>query len=68
MSQDGYKYIPVHPRPAIVPWGTEIETGFKNEDQLFYLPNDPKEKVNLEERNPNKLAVLKAKLKKKIER
>jgi arylsulfatase A-like enzyme len=68
VSQDGYKYIPAYPGPAIVPWGTEIETGFKNEDQLFYLPNDQKEKVNLAKQNPIKLAVLKAKLKKEIER
>jgi arylsulfatase A-like enzyme len=68
VSQDGYKYIPAHPGPAMVPWGTEIETGFKNEDQLFYLPNDPQEKVNLAERKLDKLAMLKAKLAKEKKR
>lgn len=62
VSQDGYKYIPASSGPEIVPWGTEIKTGFQNQDQLYYLPNDFSEKVNLALENPTKLAELKAKM------
>lgn len=62
VSQDGFKYIPANPGPAVVPWGTEIKTGFLGEDQLYYLPNDGGEKVNLALENPAKLAELKAKI------
>lgn len=62
VSQAGYKYIPASSGPEIVPWGTEIKTGFKKEDQLFYLPTDPGERVNLALERPEKLAELKVKM------
>lgn len=64
VSQEGYKYIPASSGPDIVPWGTEIKTGFKNQDQLYYLPNDPGETVNLALEHPGKLAELKEKMEK----
>jgi arylsulfatase A-like enzyme len=62
VSQEGYKFIPASSGPDIVPWGTEIKTGFKNQDQLYYLPNDPGETVNLALEHPEKLAELKEKM------
>jgi arylsulfatase A-like enzyme len=64
VSQEGYKYIPASSGPWIVPWGTEIKTGFKNQDQLYYLPNDRGETVNLALEHPEKLAELKEKMEK----
>lgn len=62
VSQDGFKYIPASQGPRVVPWGTDILTGFLGEDQLFFLPKDPGEKHNLAGENPEKAAELKRKL------
>lgn len=59
INSDGYKYIPAHQGPAIVPWGTEIETGFLPEDQLYYLPEDKGEQDNLAKQRPEILERLK---------
>ena len=63
INSDGYKYIPAHQGPAIVPWGTEIETGFLLEDQLYYLPGDMAEQNNLAKSRPEILGQLKMELK-----
>jgi arylsulfatase A-like enzyme len=63
---DGYKFIPAHPGPAFVPWGTEIETGFSLSDQLYYLPNDPAEQHNLALKKPELVLELKTELDKII--
>ena len=63
---DGYKLIPAHPGPAMVPWGTEIETGFLPNDQLYFLPEDPGEKNNLAEKVPELVLELKRELDKII--
>lgn len=59
VSQEGYKFIPAHNGPEMVPWGTGIRTGFLNEDQLYYLIDDPSEKLNLASRDPEKTLELK---------
>jgi len=56
VRQDGYKYISPHDGPAIVPWGTEIETGFSSEEQLFDINNDPGETVNIASEFPEVVA------------
>jgi len=62
VSQDGFKYIPASKGPDVVPWGTNIKTGFLEDDQLYYLPNDPSEIQNLVQDKPEKTAELKGKL------
>ncbi|EON76192.1 Arylsulfatase [Lunatimonas lonarensis] len=59
VSRDGYKFIPAHQGPELVPWGTGISTGFSPVDQLFYLPDDPGEKVNLAAAQPEKMEEMK---------
>ncbi|GAA0877311.1 sulfatase-like hydrolase/transferase [Algoriphagus jejuensis] len=49
---DGYKLIPGNEGPQIVPWGTEIETGFAKTDQLFDLTADPHEETDLSATKP----------------
>ncbi len=63
VSSDGFKYIPAHQGPSIVPWGTEIETGFLPEGQLFNLNDDPAETTNLANQNPQKVQELDSALK-----
>ncbi|MCC5938957.1 MAG: sulfatase-like hydrolase/transferase [Lunatimonas sp.] len=60
VSRDGYKFIPAHQGPELVPWGTGISTGFLPEDQLFYLLDDPGEKVSIAAAQPDKLKELKS--------
>ncbi|MFD2036950.1 sulfatase-like hydrolase/transferase [Belliella marina] len=62
VSQDGYKFIPAHQGPEFVPWGTGIKTGFSQEDQLFYLPDDQSESENLAKNKPEIVTALKRKL------
>jgi arylsulfatase A-like enzyme len=47
VRNDGYKYISPHDGPAIVPWGTGIETGFFDNEQLYDIKNDPGETLNV---------------------
>lgn len=47
-----WKYIGPNPGPAIVPWGTEIETGNSLQPQLYNLETDIGETCNLAEDNP----------------
>lgn len=63
INKEGYKFIPAHNGPAIVPWGTEIETGFYPEDQLFWTEKDPGETRNLAQ---SEMEILK-KMQKKLE-
>ena len=56
VRQDGYKYISPHDGPAIVPWGTGIETGFSSEEQLYDLNSDPGETVNIASELPEVVA------------
>jgi arylsulfatase A-like enzyme len=60
ISGDGYKYIPSNQGPPMVPWGPKIETGFSPEDQLYYLPEDIREKNNLSKSRPEILEQLKS--------
>jgi len=57
---DGYKYISPHIGPARVPWGTDIETGFLPEEQLFDLNNDPGEAINIAAQRPDLLEEMRA--------
>jgi len=59
VNRNGYKFIPAHQGPELVPWGTGISTGFSSVDQLFYLPDDPGEKVNIAAAQPEKLEEMK---------
>ena len=62
VSGDGYKFIPASRGPAFVPWGTGIETGFLNEDQLYNLNIDRAESVNLAAEQPERLEAMRARL------
>lgn len=53
-----WKYIAPNKGPAIVPWGTGIETGYSGAPQLYDLENDPGETINLADQNPEVLSVL----------
>lgn len=46
-----WKFIPPSEGPAIVPWGTEIETGLSKEPKLFNM-TDRKEQTNVAAKNP----------------
>ncbi|MBN7809723.1 arylsulfatase [Algoriphagus sp. H41] len=59
---DGYKLIPGNEGPQIVPWGTEIETGFDKKDQLFDLNTDPREKSDISASKPEILQEMKDEL------
>jgi len=62
INRDGYKFIPAHMGPAIVPWGPEIETGFYPEDQLFWIKEDPGETWNLAQSEKEILEKMKVEL------
>lgn len=62
VSGDGYKFIPASRGPAFVPWGTGIETGFLNEEQLYDLTNDRAESVNLASERPELLETMRTRL------
>lgn len=62
VSADGYKFIPASGGPPFVPWGTGIETGFMNEDQLYDLNSDRAESVNLASEQPELLEVMRTRL------
>ena len=55
----GWKYIEPKGGPAIVPWGTSIETGYSTEPQLYKKVNGEfDETKNLASENPNMLKVM----------
>lgn len=62
LREDGYKYIAPGPTIRYVPWAMEIETGFCPYDQLYNVHNDPAEKNNLAETEPEILSELKKEL------
>ena len=66
VRNDGYKYIAPGPSARFVPWAMEIETGFKQEDQLYNIIEDPCELVDLAEQKPEILLELKDELQKVI--
>lgn len=47
-----HKYIEPSNGAPIVPWGTNIETGFSTQPQLFDLKTDPTERTNIAPGNP----------------
>ena len=57
-----YKYIEPYSGPAIVPWGVDIETGFKEEPQLYNIKEDPGETKNLAFEMPEKMVKMKQEL------
>lgn len=57
-----WKYIEPKDGPKQVPWGTEIETGFQTEPQLYHLKNDPHETENLASKYPERVADYRGKL------
>ncbi|PRX43078.1 sulfatase family protein [Salegentibacter salegens] len=59
-----YKYIEPHSGPTKVPWGVNIETGFKGNPQLYNLRKDPGETENLVSKMPEKMKKMKEELKK----
>ncbi|MCM4157011.1 arylsulfatase [Gramella sp. AN32] len=54
-----YKYIEPYPGPSMVPWGVNIETGFKEKPQLYNLKKDPGETENLASKIPKKMKEMK---------
>lgn len=60
VRNDGYKFISAHDGPKTVPWGTGIETGFSDEEQLYDLNNDPDETNNIASDNPEILEKMKS--------
>ncbi|MFW5835445.1 MAG: sulfatase family protein [bacterium] len=65
---DGYKYIAPHDGPAIVPWGTGIETGFSSDEQLYDLNSDPGETVNIASEFPEVVAEMRKLLDEEIQK
>lgn len=59
-----YKYIESHSGPSLVPWGVNIETGFKTVPQLYNLKEDPGETQNLASQMPEITAKMKHELEK----
>ena len=57
-----YKYIEPYSGPTIVPWGVNIETGFKEEPQLYNIKEDPGETKNLAFEMPEKMVKMKQEL------
>ena len=55
VHQDGYKYIPPSDGPESVPWGPEIDTGFRSEEQLYDLNEDRGETTNIAAQQPEVL-------------
>lgn len=53
-----WKYIEPCDGPTIVPWGTNIETGYLPRPQLYDLVADPGERVNLADQYPDVLQEL----------
>jgi len=68
VSDDGYKYISPHDGPKYPPWGTNIETGFSEEEQLYDLNNDPDETINIASDNPDILSEMRDLLDEVIEK
>jgi arylsulfatase A-like enzyme len=64
---DGFKYIRPSGGTKRVPWAMEIETGFENFDQLYFIPGDPYEVKNLANEKPEILSELKSELEKIIQ-
>jgi arylsulfatase A-like enzyme len=60
VRNDGYKFISAHDGPELVPWGTGIETGFSDEEQLYDLNNDPGETDNIASEKPEILEKMKS--------
>lgn len=63
-----WKYIAPGGGPAIVPWGTDIETGSMPVPQLYDLENDPGETTDLSAGHPEISAVLREVLEQIISR
>jgi len=59
---DGWKYIPPHDGPAMVPWGPVIETGFQTQGQLYELTADPGERNNRAKSYPDKVRDLETRM------
>ncbi len=54
--------------PAIVPWGTGIETGFYPEEQLYDINKDPGETVNIASEFPEVVAEMRRLLDEVVQR
>ncbi len=57
-----WTYIEPSAGPAIVPWGTEIETGSLSEPQLYNNASDPLQTTNVASSNPEITATLASQL------
>lgn len=57
-----WTYIEPSAGPAIVPWGTEIETGSLSEPQLYNNASDPLQTTNVASSNPEITATLRSHL------